>query len=220
MARYNIVAGTIDDISLDSNEWLVIDIGYARSRPTNAIWRSDGTLRSLYFRQVRPFVIETAGLNPDQPLHLAIEAPLSATFDGDGEPTTRPCDEWLTPGATKPDTRLWCANAGASTLVLAEFLLGDLYEENIGPRLIKLYEGHVSFKYGENHSSRFPQAEDNHQADVLAIKHEIEHRSEANIFDEARLRRDQNPTLKSPFGFLPEDLVPPVIRVPPPSHFM
>ena len=104
MAKYNIVAGTIDDISLDSNEWLIIDIGYARSRPTNAIWRSDETLRSMYFRQVKPLVIETAQLNPDQLLHLAIEAPLSIALDGDGEPTTRPCDEWPIPGATEPDT--------------------------------------------------------------------------------------------------------------------
>ena len=104
--------------------------------------------------------------------------------------------------------------------MLAEFLLRDLREDNIGPRRIKLFEGHVSFKYGENHRYRFPQARDAHQADVLAIKYEIEHRTEANIFDEARLRRDQNPTLKSPFGFLAEDLIPPVIRVPPPHHFV
>ena len=220
MVRYNIVAGTMDDISLDSNEWLIIDIGYKRSRPSNGIWRSGGTLTSMYFRRVKPFVIETVGLNPGQPLHLAIEAPLSAAFGNDGEPTTRPCDEWPIPDAAKPDTRLWCANAGASTLVLAEFLLRDLHEEIIGPRLIKLFEGHVTFKYGKTHRSRFPQARNNHQADVLAIKHEIEHRTEANIFDEARLRRDQNSTLKSPFGFLNEDLIPPVIRVPPPSHFM
>ena len=90
MVRYNIVAGISGDISLDSNEWLIIDIGYARKRPTNAIWRSDETLRSIYFRQVTPLVIETARLNPDQPLHLVIEAPLSAAFDGGGEPTTAP----------------------------------------------------------------------------------------------------------------------------------
>ena len=220
MVRYNIVAGSSDDISLDSNEWLIIDIGYARKSPTNAIWRSDETLGSFYFRQAKPLVIETARLNPDQPLHLAIEAPLSAAFDGHGEPTTRPCDEWPKPNAAEPDTRLWCDNAGASTLVLAEFLLRDLHEENIGPRRIKLFEGHVSFKYRENHRSRFPQAGDNHQADVLAIKYEIEYRTEANIFDEARLRREPNPTLKSPFGFLTEDLIPTVIRVPPPSHFV
>ena len=220
MTKYNIVAGTIDDINLDSNEWLIIDIGYAKTRPTNAFWRSDETLESIYFHQVKPLVIETARLNPDQPLHLAIEAPLSAALDGDGEPTTRPCDEWQIPGATEPDTRLWCDNAGASTLVLAGLLLRDLHEENIGPRRIKLFEGHVSFKYDENHRPRFPRARDNHQADVLAIKYEIEQRTEANIFDEARLRRDQNPTLQSPFGFLNEDLIPPIIRVPPPCHFM
>ncbi len=220
MARYNIVAGTRDDLRLDSNEWLIIDIGYARTRSTNAIWRSDETLRSIYFRQVTPLVIKTARLKADQPLHLAIEAPLSAAFDGGGEPTTRPCDEWPIPNAAKPDTRLWCSNAGASTLVLAEFLLRDLHEDNIGPRLIKLFEGHVSFKYRENHRPRFPQARNTHEADVLAIKHEIEYRTEANIFDEARLRRDQNPTLKSPFGFLAENLLPPVIRVPPPYHFV
>ena len=49
MARYNIVAGSSDDISLDSNEWLIIDIGYARKSPTNAIWRSDETLGSVPF---------------------------------------------------------------------------------------------------------------------------------------------------------------------------
>ena len=219
MARYNIVAGTIDDFSLYSNEWLIVDIGYAKRRPTNAIWRSGETLGSMYFHQIKPLVIETARLNPDQPLHLAIEAPLSAAFDGDGEPTTRPCDEWPIPDAAEPDTRPWFANAGAPTPVLAEFLLRDLHEENIGPRRIKLFEGHVTFNYGENHRPRFPQAGDKHQADVLAIKYEIEHRNEANFFDETRLRRDQNSTLKSPFGFLNEDLIPPVIRVPPPILF-
>ena len=54
MARYNIVAGSSDDISLDSIEWLIIDIGYARKRPTNAIWRSNETLGSFYFGQVKP----------------------------------------------------------------------------------------------------------------------------------------------------------------------
>ncbi|MCY4365206.1 MAG: hypothetical protein OXE17_03120 [Chloroflexi bacterium] len=219
MARYNIVAGSSGDISLDSNEWLIIDIGYGQKSPTNAIWRSDETLRSLYFRQIMPLVTETASLNPDQSLHLAVEAPLSAAFDGHGEPTIRPCDEWLKPNAAEPDTRLWCNNAGASTLVLAEFLLRDLHEENIGPRRIKLFEGHVSFKYRESHKFRFKQAGDNHQADVLAIKHEIKYRTEYNIFDEAKLRRDQDLTLKSPFGFLNEDLIPPVIRVPPPYLF-
>lgn len=220
MAKYNIVAGTIDDIKLDSTEWLIIDIGSAKSRATNAIWRSDGTLESMYLRGVKPFVIKTAQLNFGQALHLAIEAPLSAAFDGDGEPTTRLCDEWPRPNEAEPDTRPWFANAGASTLLLAEFLLRDLHEENIGQRPIKLFEGHVSFKCKESHKRRFLLARNSHQADVLAIKYEIEHRTEANIFDETRLGRDQNTTLKSPFGFLNEDLIPPVIRVPPPSHFM
>ena len=44
MAKYNVVAGSSDDISLGLNEWLIIDIGYARTSPTNAIWRSDETL--------------------------------------------------------------------------------------------------------------------------------------------------------------------------------
>ena len=220
MPNYNIVAGTIDDIALDATVWLIVDIGFSQNNPTSAIWRSDGTLRSMYYGELRPFVIKTANLNPDQALHLAIEAPLSAAFNENGEPTTRLCDEWLRPGAENPDTRSWFANAGASTLVLAGFLLRDLHEGKIGQRQIRLFEGHVTFKFGDNHRPRFPHAGDKDQADVLAIRHEIEHRTEANIFDEARLRRDQNSTLRSPFGFLNEHLIPPVIRVPPPAHFI
>ena len=219
MAKYNIFAGTMDDITLDSNQWLIIDVGYSKRNPTNAIWRSDGFLESMYFCQAKRHVIATARLNPDQPLHLAIEAPLSAAFDNCG-PATRLCDKWRNPDTRRLDTKSWVANAGASTLLLAEFLLRNLHEEKIGPRPIKLFEGHVSFKYKQDHEFRFRGvAEDKHQADVLAIRHEIEHRNEANIFDETRLRQDENLTFKSPFGFLNEDLIPPVIRVPPPRHF-
>ena len=224
MPNYNIVAGTIDDISIESEEWLIIDIGYSKSRPTNAIWWSDGTVCSrtvcsMYYRQVKPFVIEKAQLNPRRVLNLTIEAPLSAAFDSEGEPTTRLCDELPNPIGEELDTRHWLANAGPSTLLLAGFLLQDLHEDNIGKRRIKLFEGHVSFKNKESHKPRFKKAKNSHEADVLAIKHEIEQGTECNIFDEARLRGGQDLTLQSPFGFLNGDLIPPVIRVPPPSHF-
>lgn len=187
---YNIVQGTLEDLNLDSREWLIVDLGYSRREPSNAIWRSDGILRSMFYSELRLFVVESARRNSDQPLHLAIEAPLSAAFTVAGEPTTRPCDEWQGPGAAGPYARPWFTNAGATTLLLAEFLLRDLHEDNIGPRRILLYEGHVSFRYGENHRFRFPEARNRHEADVLAIRYEIEQGLEANLFDEDRLRRE------------------------------
>lgn len=225
MPKYNIVAGTKEDIRIDSGEWLIIDIGYGKNSATNAIWQSGeilgtpGTIRSVHYRDVKPLVIEAAQRNPCKVLHLAIEAPLSAAFDGDGDPTTRFCDKLQKPGEEKFDTRPWFNNSGSSTLVLAEFLLRELHKDNIGKRWIKLFEGHVSFKFGKSHKPRFRTARNRHEADVLAIKHEIQHKNDCNIFDKKRLRMDQDITLKTPFGFLGKDLIPPVIRVPPPSHF-
>ena len=219
MDDYPITAGTIDEISLYTGEWMIIDIGLSQTNATTGIWNSPNRLYTITYGELLPEVIKRACVSGQGQLNLAIEAPLSVAFGNDGNPRTRPCDIWRQPGTLDTTDRNWYQQAGPDTLLMAQFLLHGLHQSDERRRRIKLFEAHVSFK-GDSPTNQFPEAGGNtHLADVLAVRAKIENNRQTDIFTEGQLRRnadtDENLIIRSPFPFLDPELIPPVIRVTP-----
>ncbi len=219
MNDYTIDAGTRNEINLYTGEWMIIDIGLSETDDTTGIWRSPHFLYTVTYGELLPEVIKRAADGGSGQLNLAIEAPLSAAFASSGNPRPRPCDFWRRRRTNTPIRRSWNENAGAATLVMAQFLLQSLNESDERRRNIRLFEGHVSFK-DDDLTKQFPKANGNkHLADVLAIKAQIENEILADIFTEEELRHNRHTgedlVIKSPFPFFKPTLIPPVIRYTP-----
>ena len=112
-------------------------------------------------------------------------------------------------------------NAGAATLIAAGHLLRALSGCQ-GKRVVRLFEGFVSFKPQENErkseqenecKSKKEERIEEHKKDVLALKNAVWDRTNANIFDPTELRKDPTHRIESAFSFLDKRLIPPVIRI-------
>ena len=212
-----IVAGEREQIRSDSGDWFIVDIGMRLTGASCGVWYGPGTLKTATFKRLKELVIEQVRLCPEPPLNLLIEAPLSVVWkqggnrELGGNPGHRACDSY--PGYKD---RHWHYNAGASTLVAAQFLLRTLFECQTRQRVVRLFEGHVSFKSDEEKSRAKEKPSDSHKRDALAMKHAVWYGTRRDIFCKCEITgHDPNLILESPFHFFNRALVPPVIRVNP-----
>lgn len=219
MVTPGIVAGEREQIRSDSDSgnWFIVDIGMRLTGASCGVWYGHGTLKTVTFEKLKELVIEQAGLFPEPPLNLLIEAPLSVVWkrgrnrEQGGNPGHRACDSY--PGWKD---RHWHYNAGASTLVAAQFLLQTLFESQTRQRVVRLFEGHVSFKTDKEKSLAKKKRAQSHKGDALALKHAVWYGTRRDIFCQDEIKdHDCNLILESPFHFFDKTLVPPVIRVNP-----
>ena len=178
MATPKIVAGRKGQINGDSGDWLIVDIGMSMEEPSCGVWYGPGTLDAIEFRKLKELVISKAKDCTQPPLNLLIEAPLSVAFRLNGNPGRRACDTY------SKEYRDWHHNAGAATLLAAQFLLRELYECHTRRREVRLFEGHVSFKSeGDKRLKEMDKDRaESHKRDVLALKNAVWHRRRAQIF--------------------------------------
>lgn len=146
-------AGNIEDITPVQNnaDWAIVDIGFSSTRKSCGIgiYREgkEPDLREEIFSYVVNTLTEMSSEPLGTPLNLIIEAPLSASFNSQGNPTGRAFEK----RKDSKTTRYWYVGAGSSVLLAALYLLKALYANPARSRDIRLFEGFVSFK--ENSSN-------------------------------------------------------------------
>ena len=203
-----IISGTINDIYGRSGEWMFIDLGFGEKSRSCGVLKAVGQSKCVTFRDTVKFgemvsLVKCVALRTTPfPLNLVLEAPLSVTFDEDGNPTGRACD-------TKGDVdRFWFLNQAALRMIVAAgYMMQEIAEHRKSmKRDIVLYEGFVSFKN--------PRSA--HIKDAEVLKDAVWKPNPRELFAPEKLRRDPSHKLQSAFKVMGMDFgIPPVIR---PDH--
>jgi hypothetical protein len=156
-------AGTLDQLHQRGGDWVFVDLGFSRDNKTCGFLYLPESLPlgsakpdavALTFGALTKNVAEMVRQD-GPPLHLVLEAPLSAAFGADGNPMGRSVEKQ----ANK--TRYWYAGLGCSVLVASLYLLKAIVDA-CPVREIRLFEGLVSFKDGTKPSD--------HIADVQILR--------------------------------------------------
>lgn len=204
-------AGSDGEINKDSGEWIIVDLGFSNKQRSCGIWTEADEPKAVEFGDLVKRVIAKAQKDDSRPLNLLLEAPLSVAFKKNGNPTRRRCD------AKNGKSREWYVNAGATTLIAADHLLRNLIDCQI-QREVRLFEGFVSFKDPKNQAKTAGARRQGHICDVLQLKGVVWDRNKACIFAPEKLAHHKEDRIQSAFAFLCKDLVPPVIRIDPPTN--
>lgn len=205
-------AGFVWEICRDSGEWVIVDLGFSARQRSCGIWTEacEEPVVLTFGCLVKRVCKEARGGAYRGPLNLLLEAPLSVAFNEARNPTRRRCD------AKDGKYRDWYVNAGATTLIAADHLLRNLNGCQI-QREVRLFEGFVSFKAPKDDVNPSKNRINPHKRDVLQLKHAVWNPNSARVFAPWELKQQKNDTVQSAFAFLCEGLVPPVIRVDPPT---
>lgn len=143
-------AGNASDLSAtaDRADWAIVDIGFSSTKKScgigicsAGIWKEP---QEITFGQLTAALSNLISTPESAPLNLVIEAPLSVTFNAQGNPVGRIFEKQ--PNSTR--TRYWYVGAGSSVLIAAVYLLRSVYNCPSRSRDIRLFEGFVSFKDG------------------------------------------------------------------------
>lgn len=223
-----ISAGSVNDIHKDSGQWMIVDIGFSNDNPSCGVWTSSGEHNAvkvweLTFGELKRKVIQEAENAYPSRLNLLLEAPLSVTFNKDGNPTRRYCDQIRI--NKKLEYRDFYGNAGAKVLIAADHLLRALRACD-RPGDVRLFEGFVSFKSKDTVSSNTGDALKlkaivcNPTTACTSHSHKFGQASEclkwaACIFGPDQLMLRPGDRVQSAFAFLNKDLIPPIIRINP-----
>ncbi len=132
-------AGTVEQISKDSGEWLFVDLGFSKSRKSCGIVDQKGDGKEVKFARLAELVTAEAQKRSPKPLNLMLEAPLSVAFADNGNPSGRLFEKqgrkhWY-----------WYENAGAAMVIAAGYLLRKLQDCGI-QREVRLFEGFMPGK--------------------------------------------------------------------------
>jgi hypothetical protein len=128
-------------------DWLFVDMGFSRDRKSCGylfVPASTGASEGGAQAEAVTFGVLTQKLvalaaQDGVPIHLVLEAPLSAAFGSDGNPLGRVCEK------QDAKTRYWYAGLGCSVLVASLYLLRSLVA-SAPQREVRIFEGLVSFK--------------------------------------------------------------------------
>jgi hypothetical protein len=139
-----IISGTMEQLLHPSGEWIIVDLGFAAENATCGYLSCD--LSDEQNPKEKPELLTFTELNkklatkisgPGNPLHLVIEAPLSAAFENEN-PLGREVE------VINDKRRYWYVQSGAVVTLAALYLLKNLHA--LQSRETRLFEGFVSFK--------------------------------------------------------------------------
>lgn len=134
----SIRAATVDEAGRNSGDWVFVDLGFANKAKSCGLLVGDGVATALTFSQLQ-FELAVLCAASSAPMHLVLEAPLSAAFGANGNPVGRSVEK------REGQSRYWYVGLGCSVLVAATYLLRSIHD--LSPvREIRLFEGLVSFK--------------------------------------------------------------------------
>ena len=148
-------AATTHEATRNSGEWLFVDIGFASKKASCGLLVGDDTKpEEISFAELKERLLEIVSSNQTH-LNLVIEAPLSAAFNEQGNPTGRAIEK------RNGETRYSSVGLGCSVLVATTYLLRAIHDTN-PVREIRLFEGFASFKKKDAPTS--------HSQDVLNLR--------------------------------------------------
>ncbi len=156
---FKIRAGTVDEIKKDSGDWLFVDVGFSSKDETCGVLKNSEGPCDVKFGYLVKYVIKEAQIS-GKPLNLLIEAPLSGTFDKDGNPTPRCVDK------KDGKTRSWYVQPATTVIVATICLLSQVKDYGIR-REVRLFEGFASFK---PRSSKPRSSRSSHSEDVMRLR--------------------------------------------------
>jgi hypothetical protein len=125
---------------------------------------------------MREWIVDLVGEKPS-PLNLVIEAPLSVTFDRQGNPTGRKIEK------QDGKHRYWYEGLGCLVTTGALYLIRAINDAN-ADREARLFEGFVSFKSGGSGKA--------HEYDVEQLRMIVRNPTEDSIYsaDQFEMRED------------------------------
>lgn len=194
---FQIRAGRTPEISKESGDWLFVDVGFSSKKKSTGILKGDGQPEEVTFSKLVEEVVCETRKNAGRPLNLLLEAPLSAAFNKDGNPTGRLIE--------RKDSRhrYWYENSAPALIVATGHLLRAVVDSGIR-REVRLFEGFVSFKEPGKRSS--------HIDDVLNLRQAVWNPTPTSIVQPSALKRDASDTLEWALKFAGIDYgVPPVV---------
>lgn len=179
----NIRAATVEEVANARGKWAYLDIGFAEQSRSSAFAVGGAEPKTYRFDElIKAVANECCQLSV--PLHLVIEAPLSAAFSRSDTPTGRSIE--LRDGSS----RYWYCGAGATMLLATQYLLHALRKRK-PEREIRLVEGFASFKQKGVKSS--------HAGDVNALRAIVEKRIGGRIVAPNYLLRRPTDRLECPY---------------------
>jgi hypothetical protein len=120
------------------NDWYALDIGFSSEQKSCGVYRTDADKPSrLPYGYVANDLVRFA--TGRERIGLIIEAPLSCSFNSNGNPCGRSFEKQ---GAK---TRYWFTGLGCAVMSAALFLLHGLHQNHVEQEIV-LFEGFVSFK--------------------------------------------------------------------------
>ena len=147
-------AGTVDQISKTSGDWVFVDVGFSRESKTSGLLVNDGKPIEVTFDHLRQELLQLT--NRDGPaINLVLEAPLSVAFTREGNPAGRSIER------KGSEHRYWYAGLGCQVTLAAAYLLRSILTVQ-STREIRLFEAFVSFK-----AKGIPSS---HAGDVISIR--------------------------------------------------
>lgn len=196
----SIKAASMNELDRHSCDWAFIDIGFAeKSKSCGALFNSN-VPEEMRFADLVHWLQQIIIMG-SRPLNLIIEAPLSVSFNSNGNPTGRSIER------RDSITRYWYVGLGATVMVAATYLLRSVFELDTS-RNIRLIEGLASFKQKGLPSS--------HANDVLALRSLAWGESTAlgKIIPPNELKRNPSDNLHSAFEVSGMNFgIPPVVAL-------
>jgi len=198
-------AGTMAELQSHSGDWLFVDIGFAGKRKTSGYLFIQGLTdhqeflaEAVTYGELTDRTISLVQEATETPLHLVIEAPLSAAFAPNGNPLGRVGEKR---GNT---TRYWYVGPGCSVLVASLYLLKAIVDTK-PRREVRVFEGLVSFKDQGVASC--------HKTDVEALKEVVwsQGQTGGKLYEPAALECVGEPKIESTLALLDCDPTPPPI---------
>ncbi len=189
-------AGHINEINTDSGNWVFLDIGFANKAKSCGLLFGDGSPTEVTFNDAVQSIckyIKTCNGS----INLVIEAPLSVSFDANGNPKGRRIEK------QNKKTRYWYVSLGTTVMVAAIYLVKAIIETK-PINEVRLFEGFVSFKNSNEQT--------NHSNDVLLLREIVNNKNTKAIIDPGALKMDETDNIQSAFLVTGIDLgVPPIL---------
>jgi len=191
-------SGRVEEVKWDSGSWVFLDVGFSNYSKSCGLLIGDGTPIELRFSEVlKELFIHVT--NTSDPINLVLEAPLSVSFDKNGNPKGRSIEK------QNQRTRYWYVGLGCTVMVAGLYILKGL-QESCFDKEVRLFEGFVSFKEKQKRT--------NHTKDVLLLREVVKSPKSFSgaIVPEEKLKMDESDILKSAFIVAGRDYgIPPVI---------
>ncbi|MXZ39103.1 MAG: hypothetical protein F4230_03640 [Holophagales bacterium] len=199
------VEATPEDASRSSGLWLFVDVGFSRRTRSCGFAVDDCPPEELTFGCLVQRTLDVVS-SASTPINLLLEAPLSAAFNKNGNPTGRRIEK------RGSQVRYWYLGPACVVLVAATYLLRQIREATLkepgSTAPIRLFEGFASFKEGRGTSS--------HVDDVSDLRNVAWGRAgvPGKVVWADDLKMNESDTLRSAFAVSGMDLgVPPVVLV-------